>query len=174
MLGVRMPPRKVIDIPEEQFVGALERQVEQLSDRVEGTLREGERERDGRSLADEAERLLRRGAPGAPEGEAMAMGVGERPEKSVSAHLAGMEFPADREELVQAVEDAEAPLEVINFFKSLPRERYDSAEMVQRDLAEAARRFGMGGHAPLVGSVDRRNLGRDAVEENVDGNPKHP
>ena len=26
----------------------------------------------------------------------------------------------------------------------------------------------------VIGSIDRRNLGRDAVEENVDGNPRHP
>jgi hypothetical protein len=104
----------------------------------------------------------------------MAFGVGERPERSAAAHLEGVDYPADREELVQAAEDGEAPPEVINLFKSLPRERYESQEMVLRDLAEAARRFGMGGHPPPVGSIDRRNLGRDAVEENVDGNPKHP
>ncbi|HEY3450564.1 MAG TPA: DUF2795 domain-containing protein [Myxococcales bacterium] len=104
----------------------------------------------------------------------MAFGVGERPEKSVTAVLSGVDYPADREDLVEAAEDSEAGADVINFLKSLPRDRYDSLEMVLRDLGEAARRFGMGGHAPLVGSVDRRNLGRDAVEENVDGNPKHP
>lgn len=169
-----MPGSKVIEMPEEQYVGALERQVDVLAERVEDTLRAGEQERDGRSLADEAERLLRGEAPRAPGGDAMGFGVGERPERSVAAHLSGVDYPADREELVQAAEDAEAPPEVINFLKSLPRDRYESLEMVQRDLSEAARRFGMGGHAPLVGTVDRRNLGRDAVEENVDGNPRHP
>jgi len=104
----------------------------------------------------------------------MAFGVGERPEKSVAALLGGVDYPTDREELVEVAEDAEAQPEVINFLKSLPRDRYDSLEMVLRDLAEAARRFSMGGHAPLVGSIDRRNLGRDAVEDNIDGNPRHP
>ncbi|MGC4122505.1 MAG: hypothetical protein QM765_49595 [Myxococcales bacterium] len=86
----------------------------------------------------------------------------------------GWTTPPTARILVEAAEDSEAALDVINFLKSLPRERYDSLEMVQRDLGEAARRFGMGGHAPLVGSVDRRNLGRDAVEENIDGNSRHP
>lgn len=104
----------------------------------------------------------------------MAFGIGENPSKSVLAHLQSVDYPADREELVVAAEDGEAPVEVINFLKSLPRERYESEEMVLRDLAEAARRFGFHGHAPPVGSIDRRNLGRDAVEENVDDNPKHP
>jgi hypothetical protein len=104
----------------------------------------------------------------------MAFGIGERPERSLSVHLEGVDYPCDREELVESAEDGEAPPEVINLLKNLPRERYDSEEMVLRDLAEAARRFAMGGHPPDVGSIDRRNLGRDAVEENIDGNPKHP
>jgi hypothetical protein len=104
----------------------------------------------------------------------MAFGVGERPERSLGAHLQAVEYPADREELVRAAGEAEAPSSLINFLKSLPRDRYDSEEMVLRDLAEAARRFGAGGHAPTEGSLDRRNLGRDAVEENIDGNTRHP
>jgi len=104
----------------------------------------------------------------------MGFGVGERPERSVAAHLTGVEYPIDREDLVAAAEDAEASPDVINLLKCLPRERYDTLSMAQRDLAEAARRFAMGGHAPLTGSVDRRNLGRDAVEDNPDGNPRHP
>jgi len=104
----------------------------------------------------------------------MAFGVGERPERSVAAHLEAVDYPADKEELVEAAALSEAPVDIINLLKNLPRERYDSEELVLRDLAEAARRFGLGGHPPPVGSVDRRNLGRDAVEENVDGNPRHP
>ena len=107
-------------------------------------------------------------------GGAMAFGVGEKPERSVSVALESVDYPADREELVTAAADSDAPPEIINFLKCLPRDRYESEEMVLRDLGEAARRYGMHGHAPLVGSVDRRNLGRDAVEENIDGNPRHP
>jgi len=51
-------PRKIIDMPEEQFVGALERQVEQLLERVVVALRQGDRSRSAHELADEAERLL--------------------------------------------------------------------------------------------------------------------
>lgn len=61
MLAVEMPPRKVVDMPEEQFVGALEREVERLLERVVAALREGERSRSARDLADEAERLLAAG-----------------------------------------------------------------------------------------------------------------
>lgn len=53
-----MPPRKVIEMPEKQFVGALEQQVERLLERVVATLRMGEASRGTRDLADEAERLL--------------------------------------------------------------------------------------------------------------------
>ncbi len=104
----------------------------------------------------------------------MAFGVGERPELSVTGHLQSVDYPADREELVEAAAEGDAPADVINFLKCLPRERYESEELVLRDLAEAARRFGMHGHAPLVGTLDRRDLGRTVVEENPDGNPRHP
>jgi hypothetical protein len=165
---------KVVDMPERQLVGAIEQQLDSLAVRVEDALQASERERDGRSLADEAQRLLAGGGSAARGGAAMAFGVGERPENNPAEILATVDYPADREDIVGAAEDAEASVDVINLLKCLPRDRYDSEEMALRDLAEAARRFGMGGHAPLVGSVDRRNLGRDAVEENVDGNPKHP
>jgi hypothetical protein len=102
----------------------------------------------------------------------MAFGIGEAPERSVGEILRSVEYPVGREELVEAVVDA--PAEVINFLKCLPRERYDSLEMALRDLAEAARRFGSGGHAPLVGTMDRRNIGRDVIEDNVDGLTRHP
>lgn len=46
----------------------------------------------------------------------------------VPAALPQVEFPASREDLVQTAADNEAPAEVINFFKSLPRDSYGSAE----------------------------------------------
>jgi hypothetical protein len=165
-------------MPEPAFLGALERAIHELSSGVEATLARAQSERDAASLAGEAEaivaRLRREGGAAGERGGSMAFGIGERPERSVSSHLEGVEYPADRDDLVAAAADNEAPPEVINFLKCLPRDRYDSEEMVYRDFGEAARRYGMHGHAPLVGSVDRRNLGRDAVEENVDGNPRHP
>ena len=79
-----------------------------------------------------------------------------------------MEFPATREEMVETVADDEAPAEVINFFKSLPRERYGSAEEVLRDFAEAERRFASG---PVAGERSRRDdIGRTAAEDSG----KHP
>lgn len=104
----------------------------------------------------------------------MAYGIGEDPARSIVPNLQGLEYPIDKEEIVEAASDNEAPVEVINLLKSLPRDRYDSEEMVLRDLGEAARRFGTSGFPPPSGTLDRRNLGRDAVEHNVDGNPRHP
>ena len=85
--------------------------------------------------------------------------------------MAQMDFPASRAEIVETAEDNEAPVEVINFFKSLPRESYGSQEEVLHDFAEAERRFALGGvgHA---GRAQRENLGRSAAEDAPE--PRHP
>ena|SRR6266851_1542544 len=74
----------------------------------------------------------------------MARGIGENPARSPAAHLQALEYPATRDEIVQTAADNDAPVEVINFLKSLPKERYDSYEEALRDFAEAERRFGLG------------------------------
>ncbi|TMA28479.1 MAG: DUF2795 domain-containing protein [Deltaproteobacteria bacterium] len=74
----------------------------------------------------------------------MARGIGENPARSPAWHVAQVEFPAARDEIIETAEDSEAPAEVINFLKSLPKERYQSQEEVLRDFAEAERRFGAG------------------------------
>ena len=51
----------------------------------------------------------------------MARGIGEDPARSPAVHLQGMEFPATRDEIVQTAADNDAPVEVINFLKSLPK-----------------------------------------------------
>ena len=79
-----------------------------------------------------------------------------------------MDFPATRAEIVATAEDNEAPPEVINFFKSLPKERYGSQEEVLRDFAEAERRFGLGISADDRGRRD--DIGRTAAEDSG----KHP
>jgi hypothetical protein len=98
----------------------------------------------------------------------MARGIGEDPRRSPAAHIAQVDFPASREELVQTAADNESPAEVINFFKSLPKERYASAEEVLRDFAEAERRLAGGDAAD--DRARRENIGKVAAEEKA----KHP
>jgi hypothetical protein len=105
----------------------------------------------------------------------MAYGVAEDPALSVSTHLDAVDYPVWREQLVRAAEDGGASPDLINVFKSLPRSQYESREMVMRDLAEAARRFANGGLRDEDGANrDRRNIGRDAVENAPPGHSRHP
>lgn len=104
----------------------------------------------------------------------MAYGFKEDPALSITAHLDSVDYPADREQLVRTAADNGAPVDLINVLKSLPRDDYESREDVMRDLAEAARRFGVGGLQDDDGvDRDRRNIGRDVVE-NAQGRPRHP
>ncbi|HUJ26371.1 MAG TPA: DUF2795 domain-containing protein [Myxococcales bacterium] len=93
----------------------------------------------------------------------MAKGIGEPPARSPAANLAGIDFPATRDEIVETAADNEAPPEVINFFKSLPKERYGTAEEVLRDFAEAERRMAMGQSADS--RARRDDIGRVAAED---------
>ena len=105
----------------------------------------------------------------------MAHGIAEDPALSPATHLDEVEFPIWREMLVQIAADNGASVDVINLFKSLPGNRYYSKEEVLRDFAEAARRFAMGNLATDDGLIrDRRNLGRDAVENAPKGKVRHP
>ena len=89
----------------------------------------------------------------------MARGIGEDPRRSPAEHIAEIEFPASRDEIVETAGDNEAPPEVINFFKALPKEQYGSYEEVLRDFAEAERRFAAG---PAAGDRARRDdIGRN-------------
>jgi hypothetical protein len=87
----------------------------------------------------------------------MANGIGEDRSRSPAFILSQLEFPASRAELVETAEDSEAPVEVINFFKSMPKEKYQSQEEALRDFAEAERRFA-GGVPGEPGQ--RENIGR--------------
>ena len=87
----------------------------------------------------------------------MANGIGENPVRSPAFILKQLPFPATRDEIVETASDSEAPVETINFLKSLPKERYQSQEEALRDFAEAERRFA-GGTPADPGR--RENIGR--------------
>lgn len=105
----------------------------------------------------------------------MAYGQAEDPALSIPTHLDAVDYPVWREQLVRAAEDNGAGVDIINVLKVLPRSRYESKQEVMRDLAEAARRFAMGGFPEKDGvDRDRRNIGRDLVENAPEGNSRHP
>ena len=106
----------------------------------------------------------------------MAFGLGEDDSRSPVAQLDMVEFPIWREQLARQAADNGSHADVINLFKCLPQARYDSKEAVMRDLAEAARRFAMGGLEDEDDGVfrDRRNIGRDLVEGAPEGMTRHP
>ena len=105
----------------------------------------------------------------------MAYGQAENPALSIPTHLEAVDYPVWREQLVKAAEDNGADVDIINVLKFLPRSRYESKEEVMRDLAEAARRFATGGLPDDDGAVrDRRNIGRDMVENAPPGHTRHP
>jgi len=99
----------------------------------------------------------------------MARGIGENPARSPAANLQAVEYPATRDEIVQTAADNDAPVEVINFLKSLPKPQYGSYEEALRDFAEAERRFGVGN---LAGDGrSREDIGKKAIES--PGAPTH-
>lgn len=105
----------------------------------------------------------------------MAFGQGEDPSLSPAAQLDGVEFPIWREQLVRQAAENGGHADVINLFKSLPQARYESKDAVLRDLAEAARRFAMGGARDDDDALrDRRNIGKDMVEGAPEGMTRHP
>ncbi len=104
----------------------------------------------------------------------MAHGIAEDPGRSPAAQLDEVEFPIWRDMLVKVAADNGASVDVINLFKSLPRSQYQSKEEVLRDFAEAARRFAMGNLPDESDGRDRRNIGRDAVENAPPGKVRHP
>jgi Protein of unknown function (DUF2795) len=99
----------------------------------------------------------------------MARGVGERPERSPAALLFEIDYPTTRDELAQVAGEAGAPIDVINFLKSLPDRTYESREDVQREFAEADARFGM-----FTAEIRHRgDIGKEAVET-PDAPTQHP
>jgi len=101
----------------------------------------------------------------------MARGIGENPARSPAVHIQQIEYPASREDIVQTAADNEAPVEVINFLKSLPKENYQTYEEALRDFAEAERRFGLSNFDD--GGPNREDIGKAAIES-PDAPTNHP
>jgi hypothetical protein len=101
----------------------------------------------------------------------MARGIGENPARSPAVHLQQVEYPASREDIVQTAADNEAPVEVINFLKSLPKDHYETYEEALRDFAEAERRFGLSNFDD--GGRTREDIGKAAIES-PDATTNHP
>jgi hypothetical protein len=99
----------------------------------------------------------------------MARGIGERPERSPSAILWTVEYPITPGELAQAAAEADAPVDVINFLRSLPDRIYTSPTDVLREFGEGSARFGL-----FTADVRHRgDIGKEAVETGA--NPtRHP
>jgi hypothetical protein len=96
----------------------------------------------------------------------MAYGFAEDPALSITPHVDSADFPITRDDLALLAEEGGAPAQVINLFKSLPREKYESKDEVLRDLGEASRRMASGRSRHDDERYDRRNIGRDRVEDN--------
>ncbi|WP_373047080.1 DUF2795 domain-containing protein [Vulgatibacter sp.] len=101
----------------------------------------------------------------------MARGVGERLQRSASYILETVEYPATREDLVQAAEDGEAPVDAINFLKSLPDRQYRDPDDVLREFAEAQGGFGLG---PSREPNHRGNIGKEMTEPPGADHANHP
>ncbi len=104
----------------------------------------------------------------------MAFGIQEDPALSVTPHLDAADYPISRDDLVELAEDSGAPVNIINLFKSLPRDEYTSKEMVLRDLGEASRRMATGKALHDDELRDRRNIARDLVEDREGPGSRHP
>src|SRR5512142_1550698 len=100
----------------------------------------------------------------------MAFGVGEPPERSPSAILSEVEYPISRDDLASAAAEQGAPVEAINFLRSLPDRTYQSPSEVMREFSEGAARFGLFANDDIR---HRGDLGKEAVETGA--NPtRHP
>ncbi|HYD42996.1 MAG TPA: DUF2795 domain-containing protein [Anaeromyxobacter sp.] len=91
------------------------------------------------------------------------------PERTPSSILSEVEYPITRDELSEAIAEAGASIDAINFLRSLPDRIYQSPSEVLREFGEGSARFGL-----FTDDVRHRgDLGKEAVETGA--NPtRHP
>lgn len=50
--------------------------------------------------------------------------------------LSGIDYPADRDDLVQRAKDNRAPDEVVNFLEQIPNRQYDGPSGVSQEISD--------------------------------------
>jgi hypothetical protein len=90
----------------------------------------------------------------------MARGHKEGPDRSASGILYEVEYPISRDDLAQAAAEADAPIDAINFLRSLPDRIYQSPVDALRQFGEAGARYGLF----RTDVRHRGDLGKEAVE----------
>ncbi|MEC9483647.1 MAG: DUF2795 domain-containing protein [Halomonas sp.] len=66
----------------------------------------------------------------------MTRGLGGKSPANITHYLKGVDFPADRDDLVQCAEDNDAEEEVLEVIRALPDERYESMADVTKGVGQ--------------------------------------
>lgn len=66
----------------------------------------------------------------------MIRGLGGRSPANISHSLKGIDFPADRDDLVRHAQEQGAPAEVLDVLKQLPEEKYENMAEVMSGVGE--------------------------------------
>lgn len=66
----------------------------------------------------------------------MTRGLGGRSPANISHSLKGIDFPADRDDLVRHAQEQGAPAEVLDVLKQLPEEKYENMAEVMSGVGE--------------------------------------
>ena len=99
----------------------------------------------------------------------MARRSADPPEQTPSSILSEVEYPITRDELSDAIAEAGASADAINFLRALPDRTYLSPDDVLREFGEGSARFGL-----FTEDVRHRDdLGREAVETGANAT-RHP
>jgi hypothetical protein len=72
------------------------------------------------------------------EADTMARGVGGRSPANIQKHLKGVDYPASKEQLVEAARRNQAPDEVVREIEELPGDRYGGPQDVMKAYGEIA------------------------------------
>lgn len=69
----------------------------------------------------------------------MTRGVGGESPSNIEKHLKGANYPAERDDLVELARSNQAPEEVVQDIRNLPRERFGGPQDVMKAYGEIRR-----------------------------------